>query len=97
MIVVKTAPDMFPEAEREMETHGCTIMHSRDHAEVTFPEGTTQREVLPRMPGGERFELVLPDGYIMHQQYVRYRDEYLLLYSREGMLTESESMETGHL
>ena len=87
MLTVKTAPDMFPEAECEIEAHGCCIMHHRDYAEVTFPEGTTQKEVLPRMPGGHRFELVLPDGYIIHQQYVRFRDEYLLLYSRKGMLT----------
>ncbi len=87
MLTVKTVADMFPEAQREIEAHGCRIVHHSEYAEVTFPEGTMQTEVLPHMPGGHRFELVLPDGYIIHQQYIRYRDEYLLLYSREGMLT----------
>ena len=84
---VLTPPEIVPEAEREMLAHGCRITYHTDHSKVTFPEGTTCNEVLPRMSGGERLKLVLPDGYVMYQQYVRYLDQHILFCSREGMIT----------
>ena len=76
-----------------MLAHGCRITSHTDHSEVTFPEGTTCTELLPRMSGGERLKLVLPDGYVMLQQYVRYLDQHILFCSREGMLTGKGEVE----
>ncbi len=87
MFTVVTPKEFVPEAEREMLAHGCCITYRAEHGEVTFPEDTTRSELLPRMPGGERMKLVLPDGYVMYQRYVRYLDQYILFCSREGMLT----------
>ncbi len=87
MFTIVTPKEIIPETERELLAHDCSITSHTNHSEVTFPEGTTRTEILPRMPGGERLKLVLPDGYIMQQQYVRYLDQHILFYSREGMLT----------
>ncbi len=87
MLTVVTPKEFIPEAEREILAHRCRITYRSEHSEVTFPEGTTRSEIPPRMPGGESMKLVLPDGYVMYQHYVRYLDQYILFCSREGMLT----------
>ncbi len=89
---VLTPREIVPEAEREMIAHGCHITFHTDHSKVTFPEGTTCTEVLPRMSGGERLKLVLPDGYVMYQHYVRYLDQHILFCSRQDMITGTNGM-----
>ena len=90
MFTALTQRDLLPAAQRAMVAHGCSITYHPTHSIVTFPEGTTRTENIPRMPGGERFTLVLPDGYIMQQQYIRYLDQYLLFCAREDMFAEEE-------
>ncbi len=81
MLTIVTPKEIIPEAEAFFVEHGCHIEPHNGYSEITFPEGTARTEILPRMPGGERYRLVLPDGCIAQQTYVRYLEQSMLHYS----------------
>lgn len=52
-----------------LEQHGCTIHDAADV--ITFPRGTMEEELIPRMPFTERTTLTLPDGTVIYKIYNR--------------------------
>ena len=80
MLTVITPPNLIPESVAFMVKHGCSIKSFESHCEVTFPEGTVQEEIFPRMPSSTRFTLLLPDGCMMRQVYLRYQEQSVLFY-----------------
>ncbi|MGH2496764.1 MAG: hypothetical protein ACRDIV_18840 [Ktedonobacteraceae bacterium] len=52
---------LLPVARKYLEQHGCTITEQDGEITVTYPAGTTSREILPRTMY-EWFKIVLPDG-----------------------------------
>ena len=93
MITITTPADLFPESVAFMETHGCIIQQRDTHCTVTFPQGTTCEEIYPRTPGGARFKLVLPDGCLMRQLWVRYLEQSVLYHPRYCTQTDSTQTE----
>ena len=77
-----TPREMVPEAEAYFVTCGCTITRHTAHAVVTFPIGTTRREILPRMPQSVRYDVCLSDGTIIRQVYVRHLEQSVLYYPK---------------
>ncbi len=77
-----TPREMVPEAEAFFVAHGCTITHHTTHAVVVFPIGTTRKEVPPRMPQSERFDVFLPDGYTVRQVFHRHLEQSVLYYPK---------------
>lgn len=83
MLTITTPPDLVPEAVAFMVKHGCSVKSHETHNVVTFPEGTVQEEILPRMPSSVRFKLLLPDGCVMQQTYVRFLEQSIVFYPRQ--------------
>ena len=52
-----------------LEQHGCTIHDAADV--ITFPHGTMEEELIPRMPFTERTTLTLPDGMLIYKIFNR--------------------------
>lgn len=70
VITVVTPREILPEAKMALAKHGCVIVPCNAYSEVVFPNGTTRKEILPRMPQSERYMLALPDGYVIEQVWV---------------------------
>ena len=83
MLTIITPPDLVPEAVLFLAKHSCSIKSFETHYEVTFPEGTVQEETFPRMPSSTRFKLLLPDGCVMRQVYLRYQEQSVLFYPQQ--------------
>ena len=71
MILIRTKPDLYPEAVALLIEHGCVVKRSSTCCEVTLPEGSTRKEILFRSVS-ERYKLVLPDGLEMKEIYNRF-------------------------
>lgn len=71
MILIRTKPDLYPEAVALLVEHGCVVKQSSTCCEVTLPEGSTRKEILFRSVS-ERYKLVLPDGLEMKEVYNRF-------------------------
>lgn len=83
MLKIVTPREIVPEAQILMEKHGCVITAYDTYSEVCFPEGTTRKEILPRMQYCERFTLMLPGGYVMQQTWSRLSEQSALFCTRE--------------
>jgi hypothetical protein len=70
-------PPIFDEAKEIIKEHGCAIVEYADYCVVTFPEGTTRMEILPRLYN-ERYQITLPDGFQIRQMYDRCQEQSLL-------------------
>lgn len=75
-------PPLTEEAREIIVRHGCTLDENADECMVSFPEGTTRTEILPRMMT-ERYRIAFPDNYELQEVYDKYREISILLYSRE--------------
>jgi len=74
---------LFLEVARKIIVrHGCTLDENADECMVSFPEGTTRTEILPRMMT-ERYCITFPDNYELQEVYDKYREISVLLYPRE--------------
>ena len=82
MLKIITPPDLIPEAVAFMVKHDCSIKSYETYNEVTFPEGTMQEEILPRMPNSVRFKLLLPDGCVMQQTWIRFLEQSIVFYPK---------------
>ena len=47
--------------------HGCGLEVKDEYCVVTFPEGSTRKEILPRPHVSERNRITLPDGYELEE------------------------------
>jgi len=47
--------------------HGCGLEIKEEYCVVTFPEGTTRKEILPRPNSSERNRITLPDRYELEE------------------------------
>lgn len=72
IITVIAVKEMTPEAAIAMTKHGCNIRFHDTCCEVQFPAGTTRKEVIPHMPQSVRYNLVLPDGFLVIQVWLRH-------------------------
>ena len=75
-------PPLTEEAREIIVRHGCTLDENIDEGMMSFPEGTTRTELLPRMMT-ERYHITFPDGYKLQEVYDKYREISILLYPRE--------------
>ena len=75
-------PLLTEEARKIIVRHGCTLDENADECMVSFPEGTTRTEILPRMMT-ERYCITFPDNYELQEVYDKYREISVLLYPRE--------------
>jgi len=75
-------PPLTEEARKIIVRHGCTLVENADECMVSFPEGTTRTEILPRMMT-ERYCITFPDNYELQEVYDKYREISVLLYPRE--------------
>ena len=75
-------PPLTEEARKIIVRHGCTLDENTDECIVSFPEGTTRTEILPRMMT-ERYRITIPDNYKLQEVYDKYREISMLLYPRE--------------
>jgi hypothetical protein len=60
-----------------LRTHDCIVSISPESYDVFFPDGATQKELLPRIMNG-RYTITLPDGFEMEAVYNRHTDLYAL-------------------
>lgn len=67
---VKCLPGTYAEIIEYLQQHGCTVSFATGHDLVTFPEGTTEREVRSRT-FESRSRITLPDGTICFRQCLR--------------------------
>jgi hypothetical protein len=74
---------MLPEAAIAMTKHGCNIRFHDTCCEVQFPAGTTREEMIPRMPQSVHYKLVLPDGFLVMQVWLRHLGMSIFYYERE--------------
>ena len=63
-----TLPPFLPELAQVvtemLESHGVTVQVEKECVILTFPEGTREEELFPRISGSlGRFIVTLPDGY----------------------------------
>src|SRR5260370_20952341 len=70
-------PPMIDEAKKTMREHGCEIVEDMGHCVVTFPEGTMQAEIFPRLYN-ERYTITLPDGFQIREMCDRCQGQSLL-------------------
>ena len=75
-------PPLLEEAKIILQRHGCTFIEHREKCVICFPEGTTRAEETLRTHS-EHCRIQLPDGYILHESYDRWRDMSFLRYSPE--------------
>ena len=75
-------PPLTEEARKIIVRHGCTLDENTDECIVSFPEGTTRTEILPRLMT-ERYRITFPDNYELQENYDKYREISILLYPRE--------------
>ena len=73
---------LMVEAKEVILRHGCKLNERPDECIISFPEGTTRREIYPRTIS-EHYQINLPDGYILYEDYDRWRKISLLRYSPE--------------
>lgn len=65
---LKFHPDPVPGYITQLfASHGCTIEQMATHIALTVPAGTTRKEILPRLTC-ERYRLIFPDGWTLHEQ-----------------------------
>ncbi len=83
-LTIITPREIVPEAETVLVRHGCMIKPHNTHSEIVFPKGTAREEIRPRMPQSERYKLVLPDGYVVQETYVRHLEQSILYYSPDA-------------
>jgi len=50
-----------------LAAHGCGLEVTEEYCVVTFPEGTTRKEILPRPNFSERNRITLPDEYELEE------------------------------
>src|ERR1051326_4185117 len=70
------------EARVVLQRHGCICTELADECIIYFPEGTTRTEKGLRTLC-EHYQIQLPDGYILYEDFDRQREISLLWYSRE--------------
>lgn len=65
---LKIPPEPVPEyVTRLFAEHGCTLTQTATHIALTVPAGATRKEILPRLTC-ERYQLIFPDGWTLHEQ-----------------------------
>ena len=82
---LKTPPMGIQNAEEIkalLTKHGCTMQEYPDHDNITFPSGTMRRRGM-RLGVSERYDILLPDGYIIHEIYDTVRELSFLAFPRE--------------
>jgi hypothetical protein len=57
------------EIRAALQQHRCQIEERADHIMLTFPEGTTRKEVLPRTLQC-CFDIFFPDGFFIREIYI---------------------------
>jgi len=77
-----TTPPLVQEAKTILQRHGCTFKEHQEECVIYFPEGTTRTEETLRTHS-EHYRIQLPDGYILHESYDRWRAISFLQYSPE--------------
>jgi hypothetical protein len=56
------------EIKLTLRKHGCLLEEQADHVLLTFPRGTTRKEVLPHSLQA-CFDIFLPDGFLIREVY----------------------------
>ncbi len=85
---IKCLSGTYPEIIKYLGQHGCAVSSSEEHDLITFPEGTTEREIFPRT-FESRYRITLPDGTTCYRQCLRSRIDFrqndlnILLFSNE--------------
>ena len=77
-----TTPPLIEEAKTILQRHGCAFKEHPEQCIISFPEGTTRTEETLRTHS-EHYLIQLPDGYILHESYDRWREISFLQYSPE--------------
>jgi len=80
-----TPPGILPAAARALRAHHCRVEEYETCCEIFFPAGTTRKEVFPRTPMSERYDVTLPDGYSILEMYMLHRRQSLLYYPSEHL------------
>lgn len=76
-----TLPNIYPEAKRYLERHGCTLKEEKGQVTLFYPEGTTKQEIYPRTMC-KHYRILLPDGTGLWETYSWHSGESYL-YLRE--------------
>jgi len=77
-----TTPLLVEEAKSILQRHGCTVREHQEKCMIDFPEGTIRTEEMLRTHC-EHYRIVLPDGYMLHENYDWWRKTSFLLYQPE--------------
>src|SRR6266567_690287 len=75
-------PALCQEAQQLLANHGCTFSaaDNQKHVQITYPDGTTKREIYPRLNLSEKYWVYFPDGYEIMEMYDWPRKISLLFY-----------------
>ena len=88
---MKTKPfreDLAEWIQEVLELHGVKVEKTNGDMLLTFPPGTTKREILPRLTGVHSW-VQLPDGYKLRESIYRDMPEYSYLALLVGPQHES--------
>ncbi len=88
-------PSIRPEVKQYLEHHGCTITEEKGLVTVTYPEGTTSREMYPRT-AYERHRIQLPDGTELRETRPFLVDGDSYLYLLENLNAGEEMLDRLH-
>lgn len=81
-IIITALKEILPEAVAALMAHGCYVTFHSAYCKILFPSGTTREETLPRMQHCVRYEMVLPDGFLVMEVWIRHLKASVLYYSR---------------
>lgn len=75
-------PPLVDELQEALQQHGCMVEEKSGACFIRFPDGTKRVEIWPRM-FNERYQITLPDGYVLYQVCSRIKETNLLFYMPE--------------